>query len=195
MSRVEVTGCHGYYRGRCRYFYCHITGCSSCVSSYILASDDHENEDSEREEQRRQRQGGIPGAPRFFLFIIVLFTDYTKTTEVREEARRYPPPRSSHFRHSEEVPTSSCRFRRDEAHFRRSEKVPTSCCFRRDEDFALPIFDAARRYPPPRVVFDVMRTLFFPFSTQRGGTHLLAVSLFLFSPQRGGIRLLVLFST
>ena len=87
MSRVDVTGSHGYgcrlailnpqetricdmgltgiagIAGDC---YCHITGCSSCVpsvSNYILASDDHENKDSEREEQRRRQQGGIPGAP------------------------------------------------------------------------------------------------------------------------------------
>jgi len=117
------------------------------------------------------------------------------------------PPRSSHFRHaifpfstqqggptprhSEEVPTSSlCCY----SFFHHNREVPTSsCCFQRDKEggcLLVPIFDTARRYPPPRfvlisvftttrrypppcVVFDVTRRVgasSFPFSTQRGGT-------------------------
>ena len=121
MSRVDVTGSHGYGYGltilnpretRTRDkgltgitgvavdCYCHITGCFSLipsVSNHILTSGNHKNEDSEREEQQRwRRQGGIPGAPWFFIIIIALFTDYTKTTEVREAARRVSTPSLFH---------------------------------------------------------------------------------------------------
>ncbi len=199
--------------------YCYITGWSSLVpsiSNHILASGDHENKDSEREEQWRQvdnDRGGIAGVPWVIIIITALFTDYTRTAEVQEAARRVSTPLLFHYhctteqrqsqapattgdrqqhtrkeqRRCEEVGTSSqhCSFLFDTArrcirtpphcvirhssYFRRSKEVPTSLlcrysCFHHDEE--------------------VPTSSSFLFLTQRGGTHLLVVSLFLFSPRR-----------
>ena len=164
--------------------YCYITGWSSLVpsiSNHILASGDHENEDSKREEQRRQvdnDRGGIAGVPWVIIIITALFTDYTRTAEVREAARRVSTPLSFHYhctteqRQSQAPATTGDRQQHTRKEQRRCEEVPTSsqhCSF---------LFDTARRCT------SLCHSSFFLFSTQQGGTHLLVVSLFLFTTTR-----------
>ncbi len=163
---------HG-FDGYCGDCYCHITGCSSCIpsiSNYILASDNHENVDNEREEQQRQRQGGASQMRLDFFFLLLHYLLTTSKQQKYEKWRGgthllvlpiFNTARRSNFRHSEKTPTSSlCCY----SCFHHNEEVPTpSCRFRCDEE--------------------APTSSFFTFSMQRGGTHLLVVSLFLFLPQ------------
>jgi hypothetical protein len=92
---------------------------------------------------------GASQVRRDFLLLIALFTDYTKTTEVREAARRVSTPSSFHChcttkRQPSQAPATTGDRQQNKREERRCcEEVPTSSQHRSS------LFDTARNIPPP----------------------------------------------